>query len=61
MGKYNVQKLMEHYHVRIGDKVSFERAFSKGDTVTIYDKNMVKWYDVKMNRTHAGVISKVHA
>ncbi|MFZ5589650.1 MAG: hypothetical protein ACOY4M_08455 [Pseudomonadota bacterium] len=59
MTKYKTTEMMDAYNITVGKEIYFsENVFRAGDVVTIYDRNGVKWYEVKMKNSTTGICTK---
>lgn len=52
--------MMDAHNITIGQETHFANGFGfhAGDTITIYDRNGVKWYEVKMKDSTIGIYTK---
>jgi len=60
MAKYTATEMMDAYNAGIGNEIYYEESFGfcAGDTVTIFDRNGTKWYEVRMKSATSGKIVK---
>lgn len=60
MAMFQVTEMMDAYNITIGQESHFANGFGfrAGDTITIYDRNDVKWCEVKMKNETTGVYTR---
>ncbi len=60
MAKYQAEEMMDAHNVAVGKETYFAESlgFCANDVIVIYDRNGVKWYEVKMKSATSGIITK---
>ena len=60
MANYQATEKMDAHNITIGQEIYFAESFGfrAGDILTIYDRNGVKWHEVKMKNATTGIYTK---
>lgn len=60
MARYQATEMMDAHNITVGQEAYFAESFGfrAGDVLTVYDRNDVRWYEVKMRNSTTGIYTR---